>query len=283
MPTVTARVHVAGARLAAGPLELPPDEAHHLQHVLRARVGTLVRVFDGAGHEWDARVARIDRRAVLVDLVAPAAPRPEWGVDVVLAQAVLKGERMDEVVRDATMLGVAGVQPMTTAHDAVGGRAGSPRLRERWLRVAIASAKQCGRAVVPSIAAVLPFDAAIVARGDRVGLLLVEPAAVARLPHAGRDAVAVSSCGEAAAPRPGTGGPTLSLEELRTKARASGAHVLVGPEGGWAPGEVAGAVAAGYHPWTLGALTLRADVMALCVLSVLRYSWREALTDPPYA
>jgi 16S rRNA (uracil1498-N3)-methyltransferase len=212
-----------------------------------------VRVFDGAGHEWTARVSRADRRAVVVDLLEPVTPQEEWDVRVVLAQAVLKGEGMDDVVRDATMIGVAGVQPLASAHGAVGARAADPRLRERWQRVAVASAKQCGRAVVPSVAALLSFEAAIGERGDRLGLLLVEPSAVAALPQ-----------GE---------GCAVPLAALHTPARGAGVHLLVGPEGGWAPTEVAGAVAAGYRAWTLGALTLRAEAAALCALSILRYVW----------
>jgi 16S rRNA (uracil1498-N3)-methyltransferase len=254
------RIHVAGLVLAAGPLEVPADEAHHLQHVLRLRAGAAVRVFDGAGHEWEARVARVDRRGVAVELLNPVTPGPEWDVNVVLAQAVLKGERMDGVVRDATMLGVAAVWPMTTRHDAVGTRASDPRQGERWRRVAAASAKQCGRAVVPAIRDVTGIDDVLTARREQVGLLLVEPAALPAVPVGGRG--------------------DRSLEAVRDRARSAGAVVLVGPEGGWAGEEVERAIAAGCVPWTLGGLTLRADAIAVCALAVLRYAWGSTGTSP---
>jgi 16S rRNA (uracil1498-N3)-methyltransferase len=60
---------------------------------------------------------------------------------------------------------------------------------------------------------------------------------------------------------------------LRDLRGPDGATIFVGPEGGWAPEEIAGAVEAGALPITLGARTLRADAVALVALSILLYAW----------
>src|SRR5436190_15262674 len=86
---------------------LPRDEAEHLTRVLRLGVGDTVAVFDGRGREFLARIASADRRDVRVQLLSRLEPPAEPTVPLTLAQAVLKGEKMDDVVRDAVMLGVA--------------------------------------------------------------------------------------------------------------------------------------------------------------------------------
>ena len=79
-----------------------------------------------------------------------------------LAQAVLKGDKMDDVVRDAVMMGVAAIQPIVTARSEVT-RAALERghRRERWQRVAVSSAKQCGRAVVPAVLEPVAFSTTV--------------------------------------------------------------------------------------------------------------------------
>src|SRR5207302_8399329 len=82
--------------------------------VLRLGVGDTVSVFDGRGREFLARVASAERRTVRVQLLSRAEPAAEPAVALTLAQAVLKGDKMDDVVRDAVMLGVNAIQPLVT-------------------------------------------------------------------------------------------------------------------------------------------------------------------------
>jgi len=246
---VVPRFFVAELDARSGRATLSREESHHLRHVMRLAPGADVRVFDGRGGEWQARVAAIDRDGVSVDLGAPVAAAAESASRIVVAQAVLKGDRMDAIVRDATMMGAAAVQPMRTSHTAVPARSLGGSTAERWRRIAIASAKQCGRAVVPEVRPVAAF--ADVVSGTDVGarILLTEPRA------------------EALA--------TARVDTLREVARASGAIVAIGPEGGWSVDEIATAVDAGFTCWSLGSLTLRADAMAVAALAVLRYAWER--------
>src|SRR5262245_3802869 len=93
---------------------LPRDEAEHLTRVLRLGVGDTVSVFNGRGVEFIARVSSAVRRDVRVHLVSRAESPNESAVPLTLAQAVLKGDKMDDVIRDAAMLGAAAVQPVVT-------------------------------------------------------------------------------------------------------------------------------------------------------------------------
>jgi 16S rRNA (uracil1498-N3)-methyltransferase len=228
-------------------LSLPADEAEHLARVLRVKPGAAVRIFDGRGFECEAQVSSVVRRAVTVEIGRPVTPAAECRVRVTLAQAVLKGDKIDGVIRDAVMMGVAALQPLLTARADVppaafarGGRV------ERWRRIAISSAKQCGRAVVPEIGPPASLLACLDADRSDVRLLLVEPSAATLQPAASRLPRIVAS-----------------------------AIVLIGPEGGWAAEEVRAAVTAGCETITLGARTLRADATPLVALSLLQYVWGD--------
>ena len=105
---------------------------------------------------------------------------------VTLAPAVLKGRSFDTVVRDATALGVVAVQPLMTARTAP--RASTlrrGRVLERWRRIAVSTAKQCGRAVVPEVRVAADLDAFADADGSQARVMLVEPAGRASAPRLG--------------------------------------------------------------------------------------------------
>jgi len=237
------RFYLPDARKGPGSIALPADEAHHLTHVLRLKPGAQVVVFDGAGGEWRGSVASAGRGGAAIDVGEAIVPIAEPPVRVTLAMAVLKGDQMDAVVRDATALGVVAIVPVVSAHVAVPARAWrSGAARERWRRVAVAAAKQSKRAVLPDIAAVTPFEE-VAARPDKSATIIcVEPAR-------GRSGRAASG------------------------SRPDAAWLLVGPEGGWAEHEVALALSNGAGALVLGPRTIRAELAPVVALSALWTAW----------
>ena len=124
-------------------IELPEEESTHLARVLRLPPGARIRVFDGRGREWDATVERVAKQTVAVTLGESAPPAREAGIALTLAIAVLKGDKMDDVVRDAVMLGVTAIQPVVTTRTEVSAAAIERSRRvDRWQRVAVSSSKQ---------------------------------------------------------------------------------------------------------------------------------------------
>jgi 16S rRNA (uracil1498-N3)-methyltransferase len=230
-------------------VELPRDEAEHLMRVLRLGVGDTVAVFDGRGHEFLAKVATTARRDVTVQLVSRIEPAAETTVALTLVQAVLKGEKMDDVVRDAVMLGVAAVQPIVTARSetTVAMLMRSARV-ERWRRVALASIKQSRRATLPEVRMPLTLETYLGDPPAALRMMLVEPSA---------------SDGAA------------SLSVLQQQTTPHDAALLVGPEGGWTEHECAAAVRAGVQLVTLGGRTLRADAVPVAAISVLQFLWND--------
>jgi 16S rRNA (uracil1498-N3)-methyltransferase len=230
---------------------LPQEEGTHLARVLRLRAGDPIRVFDGRGHEFLARVLEAGGRRVRVKLGEAAVPAPESPLDLTIAQAVLTGDKMDNVVRDLTMLAVTALRPVVSRRAALGVASLSRSRRvDRWRRIAVASAKQCGRAVLPRIDE--PLELQDWLRSDTSGLrlILVEPA--------GQASVRGRSHWKPGGDRPQT---CVSL--------------LVGPEGGWTAEEAAMADRAGFVPWTLGGRTLRAEAAPVVAASILQHVWGD--------
>lgn len=232
-------------------IALPDEEAQHLTRVLRLHAGAAVRVFNGRGAEFDGVVHLVARDRVEVRLDAAREAAPEPRVAVTLVQAVLKGDKMDAVVRDAVMMGVAGVQPIVTTRSEVSlATVRRGRRQERWQRIAVSSAKQCGRAVVPPILEPRQFDTATAAlahmRLAGPGLMFVEPSAAEDV---------------------------LSLRDLDpTPPRET--SVLIGPEGGWTAEEIERGSGT-CRLVTLGGRTFRADAMPIVALTALFAVWRE--------
>lgn len=242
------RFHLPPERWGAATPRLEGAERHHCADVLRLGPGEVVTVFDGVGGEARAEIVAVGRDAVALRLGAvrrEPAPRCE----IVLAQAVLKGSRMDLVLQKATELGADGIVPLMTERGVVrlDGEALEGR-RAKWQQVALEAAKQCGRNRVPRVET--PVDVATLIGGG----------------CAGCDMRFVASLGAGA-------------RGLRAWLSGSGALpdrtlVVVGPEGDLTPAELGALEAAGCHPLDLGPRILRAETAAFYALSVLSYELR---------
>jgi len=139
---------------------------------------------------------------------------------------------------------VASIQPLVTARTEISAAAlARSRRVSRWQRVAVASVKQCGRAVVPPVHEAVPLEAYLVGVG--ACLMLVEP---------------------------GAAGHVVGVRDIPA---TESVRVMVGPEGGWTPEEVAAAERAGARLVSLGARTLRADAVPLVALTALMTIWSE--------
>jgi 16S rRNA (uracil1498-N3)-methyltransferase len=219
----------AGAALA-----LPAAAARHVQ-VLRLQPGAAVTLFDGRGGEWSARIERMGRSEVDVQLLVHHAVDREAPLRVTLALGMPANERMDTLVEKATELGVAVIQPLLCERSVL--RVAGERAQKKtahWQAVAVSASEQCGRTRVPCVEPVRSL-------ADWLGSL---PA------HAGTRLLL--SLGDA--------------PSLHGAAHAVQVTSLSGPEGGLTPIEEAAARAVGFTPVSLGPRVLRADTAPLALL-----------------
>jgi 16S rRNA (uracil1498-N3)-methyltransferase len=239
------RLYVAelADRLVAGALlPLPRAAAHHAANVLRLRAGDALTLFTGGGGQHAAQVAAIDRRGVTVAVGAFAAIERESPRAATLVQAVIAADTMDLVVRGAVELGAAAIVPVLAARSQRGPAERIAKRRAHWRRIAIGACEQCGRNRVPEVHDVRPFSAWLDEDPPPTAILLAQDAA-----------------------------PSLAQAAREAAPRA----VVIGPEGGFTPAEVAAAVQRGLRLAHLGARTLRAETAALAALATI-----EALAAP---
>ena len=237
------RFHVPAAG-PGGRVSLPEHAAHHAREVLRLRAGAAVRIFDGAGAEFEAELDSVTRRGVEARIGHAVAARPESPLRLVLALSPLKGDRMELVIQKATELGVAEVWPVITVRtDAAARPALEGTRQERWEKVASGAAEQCGRAVVPRIAPTATFAELLDRPFDGQRVVFVETAGVA---------------------------PLASLPPA-----PAAALLLVGPAGGWEPRETEHLTQTGFAPAGLGPRILRSETAALAAVVAAQVLWGD--------
>jgi 16S rRNA (uracil1498-N3)-methyltransferase len=234
------RFAIAPERIVDGRVTFDAAESRHLARALRLRPGDTVVASDGTGHDYTVRLDTVGARATGT-VLGVTARGTESPLAVTLLQAIPKGDKLEGIIRAATELGVARVQPMLTARTVVRLTAAEgARRAERWQRVAREAAKQCGRAVVPDVAPPAPVAACLdLARATDLALCLWE-----------EEAPPLGAVLDGAAPR-----------------RMA---ILIGPEGGLESAEVDAACAAGFRLASLGGRILRTETAAPAVLAVLQ-------------
>ena len=244
------RFFVEPPALAADCVVLEGALAHRLSRVLRLHAGDEIALFDGSGDEVRVRLDDVgDRRVAAIVLERCAAP-PEPRVKVHLSQSITKGERFEWLLEKGTEIGVAGFVPLITARAVVKTPDGGNKM-ERWRRIVVEAAEQCGRGAVPGIEAPLRFGDAIA--GARGLILLPYEDAAGAAPNV-QDALAAE------------------IDALFALGEVS---VLVGPEGGYEPAEVEQATAAGATVVTMGDRVLRSETAGLVAATLVLHAVGE--------
>lgn len=249
-------------------VELPPDAAHHALRVLRLDEGQAVAVFCGHGGEYEAVLEAARGKSAQVLLGTFHADDRVPQVDVHVQQAVVATEKMDWVVEKSVELGARWFTPVLAERSVVrlsGERAG--KRAAHWQALAVSASEQCGLNRLLEVRPVQTLDAVFASldSSDALRFMLhpegersLTSALIAVFGGAGRTGAPAGGQHPPAAAGSGPAAPPSSLT------------LLVGPEGGLSPGEVARARAAGYRPVTLGPRVLRTETAALAALAALR-------------
>lgn len=223
------------ANIDQASVELNAADAAHARRVLRLSVGQTVELFDGCGATATATIVDMGKRLVVEPTERRFVERPKPVIDV--AAAVPKGARADVLVEKLSELGADRLIPLLTDRTVVEPRQGKI---DRFGRMAIESAKQCGRAWLMAIDEPTAFGDVLGAADHDVKLmadvqeLQVGGSAGAMLKHAAR------------------------------------VLVLIGPEGGWTDAERRAAQDAGCVSWRLGPHVLRVETAAIAAVACLR-------------
>lgn len=204
-------------------------EAHHLIHVIRAKPGMEVTLFDGSGAEFPARVERVGRSEVELEVLERREVDRERRRQVVLATALPKGDRQRWLVEKAVELGILRIVPLQTERSV---SLPVPKAMDRLRRTVIEASKQCGR--------------------NR----LMEIAEPQTWPDFVEQTHEVPACRWLAHPH-GTD------QEMAEPGPSVPVFLAVGPEGGFTDEEVSRAVAVGWQLVNLGPRILRVETAAV--------------------
>lgn len=134
---------------------LDAAQSRHLHKVLRLRVGDKVQVFDGKGLLADATIEQIGRERTTARLINKIQVAPKSSGRVILAVSIAKGERFDWMIEKCTELGADHIAAVRYEHTV---KMGKDSAIERYRKIAIAAAKQCGRLYLPILTGPASFE-----------------------------------------------------------------------------------------------------------------------------
>ena len=225
-------------------VDLPPEAAHHAARVLRMQPDDEVRVFDGRGGEWTARIVRMKPTVhVVLEVFDPDNHASD--LQVTLVQALPAADKMDWVLQKAVELGVFAIRPVVAKRSVV--RLAADKMERRqnhWRNVVIAACEQCGANLVPVVAPLLDLPQ-----------YLAQPAA-----HNESRLLLQSGVGM----------------RLRDMVKPEGAvTILVGPEGGFEDSEIDLIKFTGFEPLSFGPRVLRTETAGPAALAAMMAFWGD--------
>jgi 16S rRNA (uracil1498-N3)-methyltransferase len=224
---------------------LTGSDAVHIAQVLRYKTGDIITLFDGSGTEYKAKILQLSPNRVQVSILHHRIADKELPIYITIAQGFLKEKKMDRVVRQLSEIGVSQWIPFQAIRSVV--RLNAKRLdlrKERWEKIAVEAAKQCGRNRLMSIEPVASFSQVL----DRYtefhqGLIFWEK-------------------------------ETNGLKKVPPKANiqpGSRIIILLGPEGGFDPTEIQAAKEKGFVTAGLGPRILRAETAAVAAGALIQF------------
>lgn len=240
------RVYLSGDYPEVGhSLELPEAVRHYVATVLRARDGFLIQLFNGEGITAQARLQLEKRSARVMIESSGKDTSKESPLNLILAQGISRGERMDVSIQKATELGVSAIQPLFTDYcevkldddDKVAKR------MAHWQQVIVSACEQCERTLLPKLFAPITLNE----------WLAHQPPGLVLDPYEG-----------------------VRLTELGNERFTAPQALLVGPEGGLSEAELAKALKTGLTGCRLGPRILRTETAGPAAIAALQSLYGDA-------
>jgi 16S rRNA (uracil1498-N3)-methyltransferase len=224
------------------------EELEHLRRVLRLKPGDSLILFDDEGWEHEAVICVLDRGHAEVEITRSDRVERESPLELTLALGLTKGEKMDFVVEKATELGVRAIAPFFSNYTVL--KLDDDKIvrrTERWRKIALSAAKQCGRTRIPDI---LPLS------GFRQVIQQPWPNALKLLFWEKESR-----------------GTLRQIYETHGDVRSI--IIVVGAEGGFSVEEADEAITNGFETVRLGQRILRAETAAVAALAIVQSWWGD--------
>ncbi|MEP6754113.1 MAG: 16S rRNA (uracil(1498)-N(3))-methyltransferase [Chthonomonadales bacterium] len=215
-------------------ITLKSASAHHLLNVLRVKVGENIILLNGLGEGWVAEVESTQGKELVLRRVDRAVLPPEPDLKITVAQAIGKGDKLEEVIQHGTEIGASRFIPLLTERTIVRlDQKAAEDKRTRWQAISVNAAEQSHRSIPPEVALPAKFRESIQSQAGMK--LLLDP----------------------------TGEPLLGFKTELVRSWSAGVALYVGPEGGWSSPEIEIAREHGAKIVSVGEYVLRTETAAL--------------------
>jgi len=235
---------VQSSQITGQQVRITGELAHHLRTVLRFKVGDSIDIVDEHRKRYRVSLDHITAGQLRAQILEVEEPISFSTPEIVLAQAVLKGPKMDWVVQKATELGVSEMVPIVTERTvALPPPNRASRQCERWSKIAMQASQQSSRLDIPKIGNLTPLTELF------SGSLYYDLKVILWEKEQGNSFSTV----------------------LSRKKRIQSILLLIGPEGGFSTNEFNQAVQSDFTGITLGHRILRSETAVLAALTILQY------------
>lgn len=227
--------------LKAGKAVVLGQDAKHICKVLRLKPQDTVSMTDGHGIDYTGCIDKVSVEYVEISILSEKKSLTESNLDLTLCTAMLKHNKMDEIIKQITQLGVTRWIPFYSKRSIpLSDQKKEKKQIERWQTIAKESLKQCRRSCLVEI---------------------LQPMDLKQVLAFSKESAHKFAFWEASdQPLSGT------VPEAENKA-----VVLIGPEGGFEEDEVRLAVEAGFISYSLGPRILRAETAAVSACCLIQY------------
>ncbi len=220
------------------------DNARYISTVLRCNTGEPLTLLDNRGNSYSAVIVKSLPSEVVVRLTGKDEDiKTELPIDITLAQAIPKGDKMDIIIQKATELGVKRIIPIVTERTEVR----ITRRLNRWKEIAISAAQQSRRLRIPEIESPVGFNSFMAEASS--GIIFWEKS-------------------------------ENSLKKVIRDYKPGGSiTIVIGPEGGFSDEEIKAASERGFQHVSLGPRISRAETAAIVAVSIIQYELGDLQED----
>ncbi len=226
-------------------LDLSVVNHRHAVQVLRLKIGDSLILFNGRGGEYEAKIIATDKRKSKVLIESYDRINRESTLEITLAIANIKSDKMDFAIQKAIELGVTTIQPMYTQRSVI--RLKSNRIEKKmqhWQGVLVAACEQSGRTVIPKLNEPCGLE-------EVLGSCL-QGVCIAMLPKA-----------------------STKINDLKLENDNKKITLLIGPEGGFSPEEERMMIANSVQSVNFGKRILRAETAVVAGITACQLQWGD--------
>ncbi|MBR5338205.1 MAG: 16S rRNA (uracil(1498)-N(3))-methyltransferase [Lachnospiraceae bacterium] len=225
------------------------SDVNHIKNVLRMKVGTPLRISNREDKDYICHISELKDDEIILAIDSEDTRGTELTSEVVLFQALPKGDKMETVIQKNVELGIKRIVPVKTKRCIVklDDKKAVSKVA-RWQKIAEAAAKQSKRMIIPEVASVMDFGEAVKMAAALDHFIF---------PYENEEGIE----------------KTRHIVDNIKPGESVG--IFIGPEGGFEESEVEAARAAGAHVISMGKRILRTETAGMALAAVLMFKLEE--------